>query len=421
MFNVRFLALLLLPFLLLPVAGPAQLTVDAVPEAVGLSTDRLDRYEDFLQQEIDNGRIAGAVSLIVRQGQVAHREALGYSNVAEQTPLAEDQIFQLMSMTKPIVSVAFMMLYEEGHFLLTDPVAKYLPEFADLRVATDVTQGIKGETVPAEAPVTITQVLSHTAGFSHGLGGTPLDNEIAGQLYMKPHADIAGRVATLAELPLVGQPGAQWYYSASPDILGRLIEHFSGQSLIEFLRERLFAPLGMDDTGYNLSPDQQPRVVPVHNLNEAGELVVSPRQLPTTGITVYGGSHGLLSTADDYLKFCRMLLNGGSWDGRQYLSPKTVELMTMNHVGDLRTKNDPGQGFGLGFGITTDVVDSQLPGSVGQYYWSGAYSTYFFIDPQEDLIAILMTQLQPYSNHYNNKFRQMVYQALVESAIPAGE
>jgi CubicO group peptidase (beta-lactamase class C family) len=237
------------------------------------------------------------------------------------------------------------------------------------------------------------------------------------QLYYVPKKNIAERVSALAQLPLVGQPGEQWYYSASPDILARLIEHFSGQTLIEFLRERLFEPLGMKDTGYNLSPAQQPRMVQVHNRNEAGELVNSARQLPTTGNTVYGGTHGLLSTADDYRKFCEMLLNGGSLDGHQYLSPKTIELMTMNHVGDLSPES--GRGFGLGFGLITDVAASDLPGSRGQYYWNGAYSTYFFIDPEEKMLAILMTQVQPYSNYYFKKFRQMVYQALVDSAVMA--
>jgi CubicO group peptidase (beta-lactamase class C family) len=415
----RLLSFLFLALVAVTPGAFAQLTVGAAPESVGVSAARLDRYEAFLQQEIAAGRIAGAVSLVARRGEVVHRAALGYSSLQDEAPMREDQIFQLMSMTKPIVSVAFMMLYEEGHFLLDEPVAKYLPEFADLRVATNDSTGIAVATVSADRPVTIAQVLSHTAGFSHGLGGTQLDNEIARQLYGQPHAEIAARVATLAELPLVGQPGEQWYYSASPDILARLIEHFSGQSVIEFLRERLFDPLGMDDTRYNLSPAQQPRVVAVHNQNEAGELVNSPRQLPVSGISIYGGTHGLLSTADDYYKFCRMLLNGGSWDGRQYLSPKTVELMTMNHLGEL--EREPGEGFGLGFGVTIDVAATRQPGSIGQYYWSGAYSTYFFVDPQEELIAILMLQLQPYSEYYSKKFRQMVYQTLVDSAVADGK
>lgn len=412
--KLSFFLLLPLYLFLVPPVGYGQLSLTAEPEKAGFSTERLDRYAAFLDQEIAAGRLAGAVSLIVRDGRLVHQAAFGYSNWQDKTPMREDRIFQLMSMTKPIVSVAFMMLYEEGHFLLDDPVAKYLPEFADLRVATNDSSGIEVATVPLERPVTIAQVLSHTAGFSHGLGGTKLDNEIAMQLYYMPKKDIAERVAKLAELPLVGQPGEQWYYSASTDILARLIEHFSGQTLNDLLRERLFDPLGMEDTGYNLSPEQQSRTVQVHNLDKAGELVNSARQPATTGNTVYGGTHGLLSTAGDYRKFAEMLLNGGSYEGRRYLSPKTVELMTLNHVGDLAPES--GHGFGLGFGLITDVAASDLPGSTGQYFWNGAYSTYFFVDPKENMVAILLTQMQPYSNYYFKKFRQLVYQALVDTA-----
>jgi CubicO group peptidase (beta-lactamase class C family) len=394
----------------------AQLSTEVRSGIAGFSAERLQRYDAYLEQEIAEGRLPGAVSLISRNGQIVHRSALGYSSLKDEKPMQTDQIFQLMSMTKPIITVAFMMLYEEGHFQLSDPVAKYLPEFADLRVATNDSTGVAVETVPIDKPVTIEQVLSHTAGFSHGLRGTKLDNEIAGRLYYMPQEDIASRVATLVSLPLIGQPGAQWYYSASPDVLALLIEHFSGLTVIEFLQQRLFDPLGMDDTGYNLDAEQQTRMVQVHRLDEAGELINSPFQLPVTGNAVFGGTHGLLSTADDYLKFCQMLLNGGNSEGKQYLSRKTIELMTMNHVGELFEKGDrsPGMGFGLGFAVVTDLAKSDLLGSVGQYSWNGAYCTYFFIDPQENMIAIMLTQVQPYSGFYWAKFRQMVYQALVD-------
>ena len=351
-----------------------------------------------------------AEAMIYRSGELVYHEVLGKSDLETGAALVENQIFHLMSMTKPIVTVAFMMLYEEGHFRLSDPVADYLPEFAHLRVAKNNTEGIGVATDTASTQVTIEQVLSHTAGFSHGLSGSKLDNEIAAQLYFLPHADIASRVSKLAELPLIGQPGEQWFYSTSPDILARLIEVFSGMTTIEFLEQRLFTPLGMKDTGYNVPAAQAGRVVANHEVKD-GKIVKAARQLPTSGNTVYGGSFGLYSTASDYLRFTRMLLNGGELDGHRYLGSKTIESMRMNHVGDLRAD---GQGFGLGFGMVTDVAASGTLGSEGMYYWNGAYSTFFFIDPQEDLIAILMSQRAPYSNYHESMLRQMVYQAIAD-------
>ncbi len=389
-----------------------QLSVKTTPEAVGVSSERLGRYEYFLNTEIKEGRIPGAVSYIMRKGKVVHEATMGYSSLDDKKPIRQDQIVHLMSMTKPIVTTAFMMLYEEGHFALTDPVSKYLPQFKNLKVAKDVTTGIKGETVPANKEITIFNVLTHTAGFSHGLGGTTLDNETAKALYFEPQKDIESRVNTLIGLPMIGQPGEQWSYSASPDVLSLLIEHFSGMTTAEFLQQRIFDPLGMKDTGYNLTAKNKDRMMPVHNVDEQGKLVKSANQLPVEGNTVFGGTHGLFSTASDYMSFCQMLLNKGKWNGKQYLSPKTIEIMTQNQVGDLYQA--PGQGFGLGFGITTNVADSKALGSVGQYYWSGAYSTFFFIDPKEELVAILLTQLQPYNNYYGEKLRQYTYQAIVD-------
>ena len=378
--------------------------------ASGIDKERLNRYDDFLKKEIEEGRIPGAVSYIKRRGEIIHEAAYGYSSLKDKSPIQKDQLFHIMSMTKPIITTAFMMLYEEGHFSLTDPVSKYLPQFKNLRVAKDVDQGANGETEPANKEITISHLLTHTAGFSHGLGGTKLDNEIAKALYSQPHKDIESRVNAMLKLPLVGHPGEQWYYSASPDVLSLLIEHFSGITTAEFLKQRIFDPLEMNDTGYNVSKENKARWMPVHNLDKQGNLVYSLAQLPTEGNTIYGGTHGLFSSAADYMKFCQMLLNKGEFKGKHLLSPKTVDIMTMNQVGNLYEA--PGQGFGLGFGVTTDVAASKNLGSVGQYYWSGAYCTYFFIDPKEELIVILMSQLQPYSNYYGEKMRQMVYQSL---------
>lgn len=388
----------------------AQSAVNA--EAAGISTERLDRYAGFIQQEIEAGRIPGAVCLTLRKGHIAHQAAYGYSNIAEKTPMRQDQIFFIQSMTKPIVSVAFMMLYEEGHFQLTDPVSEYLPQFEDRMVAKDKEAGKESETITAETPITITHLLSHTAGFSHGIGGSQLDKDYARQLYNQPHENLESRVNAMLELPLLGEPGRQWYYSASPDVLALLIEHFSGMSTAEFLQKRLFDPLGMKDTGYNLPESKKARVVSLHYKNKEDELVLSPRQTQTEGNKVFGGTHGLFSTAADYMKFCTMLLHNGKYNGKQFLSRKTVELMTLNHTGHLY--NRPGHGFGLGFAILEDVADAQRLGSEGQYFWSGAYNTYFFIDPKEEMITIFMTQLASYTDYYANKMRQFVYQAIVD-------
>ena len=398
---------LLFAFLLVVCTAPASSQKTAPAEA-GLNPQGLERIDEWLRTEIEERRLPMAEMLIFRNGALGYHQTAGRSNLDREAALEPGQLYHLMSMTKPIVSVAFMMLYEEGHFQLQDPVAKYLPEFAELKVARATDQGLAADTDPAESQITIEQVLSHTTGYSHGLSGSKLDNEFAAALYYRPHADVAGRVSTLATLPLTAQPGTRWIYSTSPDILARLVEVFSGQTVAEFLQERLFDPLGMDDTGYNVAGPEAGRLVTNHQAGEAG-LSVAAMQFPSSGITVYGGSFGLISTAADYLKFCRMLLNEGTLDGKRYLSPKTIELMTTNHVGDMRGN---GEGFGLGFGIITDVAENGVPGSVGQYFWNGAYSTFFFIDPREDLIAILMSQRSPYSGYHEKMLRQMTYQAL---------
>lgn len=377
----------------------------------GISQERLKRYDDFLEQEIKEGKIPGAVSLISRKGEIIHDAQYGFASLAEKKPIQKDNIFHLMSMTKPIVSVAFMMLYEEGYFFLSDPVSKYLPQFKDIKVAKDVNLP-EGATELLNTEITIHHLLTHTAGFSHGLGGSELDKAVSKALYFQPQESIESRVNTLVSLPLFSQPGEQWYYSASPDVLSLLIEKFSGMTTAQFLQQRIFDPLGMKDTGYNIAKENQDRWAPVHNYNKEGKMVNSEQQLPVEGNKVYGGTHGLFSTASDYMKFCQMLLNNGAYDGKQYLSSKTVELMRMNQIGDLR--QGPGAGFGLGFGVTVDVAGTKASGSEGQYYWSGAYCTYFFIDPEEELIAILMTQVQPYSNYYATMMRQFTYQTIVD-------
>ncbi|SFA97090.1 serine hydrolase domain-containing protein [Algoriphagus aquimarinus] len=379
-------------------------------EKTKLSTERLERYDSYLQNEVDQGRIAGAVSLIFSNGEKAHEKTIGYSNIESKSAMKLDQIFYIQSMTKPIITTAFMMLYEEGYFLLNDPLSKYIPEFKDAMVAKDAKLGTAGGLEPVASPIRIHQLMSHTAGLSHGLGQSEVDKEVIKGIYYTAHADIESRVKTYAGLPLYAQPGERWYYSAAPDILARLIEVFSGMTVEEFLQKRLLDPLGMPDTRYNLNEEQASRMATLHSYDETGKLIVAPRQTPTTGNKIFAGANGLFSTAQDYARFALMMSNGGELDGKRYLSPKTVEIMTINQIGDI--KREAGHGFGFGFGVMTDLADAKSLGSEGTYYWSGAYCTYFFIDPKENLISILMTQTAPFSGFYEQKMRQLVYQAI---------
>jgi CubicO group peptidase (beta-lactamase class C family) len=275
--------------------------------SAGFDSDGLENYENYLEKEIAAGRIPGAVSLISRKGHIAHSGAFGYNNMSTKAPMTKDKIFYIQSMTKPIISVAFMTLYEEGHFFLTDPVAKYLPQFADMKVmelGKDENGEITVDYVPLERPIEIWHLLSHTAGLSHGLGDNDYDKKLASLLYGSlggeetvNHKTIEDRVNALVSYPLMGQPGKQWNYSASPDVLALLIEHFSGQTAAEFLQERIFDPLGMDDTGYNVSDENMSRLVGLHQMQEDGSLAYVEPWGPVQGNTIYGGTHGLFSSA----------------------------------------------------------------------------------------------------------------------------
>lgn len=393
---MRFSSLLL--FVLFVSSGPlsAQKNYDFSP------------YDAFLKDEVKSRAIAGAVSLVYQNGAIIHDEVYGYADAEEQVPMAKDQVFHIMSMTKPVITVAAMMIWEEGYFKLDDPVSKHLEGFGALEVAKDVKAGKDGETVPAETPVTIRQAMTHTAGFSHGLSGTKLDNDFAMAMYYMPQDNIASRVKTMTSLPLVAQPGTRWSYSASPDILALLVEKYSGMTAAAFLQKRLFEPLGMENTGYNLPEEKAARMAKLYKIAD-GALVRDRNQMGATGNKVFGGSHGLVSTAPDYLQFCKMLLNKGSYAGTQFLKESTLELMTSSQIGDIPYQ--PGQSFGLGFGILTETPASGI-GSEGQFFWSGAYSTFFFVAPEKDMISILMTQRAPYTGKYGDAMWKFVYEAL---------
>lgn len=377
----------------------------------GISLDRLKRFENFIQLQISKETIPGAVVLIARNGQSVYKSAFGLSDKESKRQMKTDDIFYIQSMTKPIITTAFMILFEEGHFLLTDPLSKYLPAAKKLRVIKNKEEGISGETVPLKKEITIADLLSHTAGFSHGIGDGKYENEIAAEIF-KPYKTVQERVDKLLSLPLLGQPGEQWAYSAAPDILSVLIEMFSGQSTNQFLTERIFKPLRMQNTAYNLTKEQQGRVVKVHGPDKAGVLINVSSQPRMEGNTLWSGVNALFSTAEDYAHFCQMLLNGGKYEGIQLLSPKTIELMTLNHSRDLFDTS--GEGFGYGFAVVKDISETNNLGSSGMFYWAGAFNTHFFIDPKENLIAIFMTETDKFNWYYHQKLRQMVYQAIAD-------
>lgn len=370
----------------------------AKPEQVGMSSERLERLTDRMQWYIDEGKVAGTVTLIAREGKVVHYRAQGFKNREEKVPMKEDDIFVIMSMTKPLVSTALMMLFEEGHFLLSDPISKFLPEYENLKVG-----GENGESVPAR-PITFRDALTHTSG----VGRAPRGGE-------RPE-NIREAVAQLAQTPLSFQPGDRWSYGNSTDLCAALVEVISGQDLDTFMRERIFNPLGMHDTHYNVPAEKANRRPTLYVPNrEDGSITARPLGPPRT-TTVFRGVAGLSSTAGDYFKFHQMILNGGEYNGVRLLSPKTIDLMITNHVGDHEVNiAGPGYGFGLGYSVLLDPGKAYGAASPGTFGWGGAWGTYFFVDPVEELIVIFMTQISSYS-HLN--IRQDVG-TLAETAIVA--
>ena len=379
-----------------------------------LDLDKLAAFEEFLKNEITDGQIAGAEALVYHQDNIAWRTNLGYSDVDTQAPLTENSIYFLQSMTKPIMSVAIMQLVEQGRIRLDEDAATYLPELNQLEVINDLSTGVNGATSKRKSNISIQQLLTHTAGLSHGLGENLFDKELFKLMYndlFDPavYEKLEDRLTVLLQVPLNGQPGEQWYYSGATDVLALIVQKVSGQPINTYLREHIFTPLGMNETGYNLTAESAKRVMKVHLKNEEGKLITSPVQVPTQANTVYGGTYGLFSSMNDYLQFCKMILNQGSLNGKQVLEAETVALMQQNHVGTLL---GPSRGFGLGFGVLVDTEKDPSPGSNGQIYWGGFFKTHFFIDPTEDLIAIFMTQKLPNTNEYVIALNRHVYGAL---------
>jgi CubicO group peptidase (beta-lactamase class C family) len=396
----------------------------AEPESVGMSSARLERLDAVMQAYVDRNEIAGAVALVARRGKVVHFSALGKQDVENGKAMAHDTIFRIASMTKPIASVALMMLYEEGRFQLRDPVSKWLPEFADMTVAVPSTDEYIGEpykTVPANGPITIQQLLTHTAGLPNYYRGVTQPDYLKMEAKTQPGDTVGDMLQRMAELPLNFHPGERWDYGRATDVVGRLVEVMSGQTLDEFLRQRIFEPLAMTDTHFYLPAEKLDRFTAMYGPDADGKIELTEAADADSRFVkephvYFSGAGGLMSTARDYFRFHQMMLNGGELDGVRMLSRKTIELMTANHTGDMGIwLTGPGYGFGLGYAIVTDLGPSATARSVGSYFWSGGYGTLFWVDPKEEVIGILMEQIRPYS-HLNSRddMISMTYQAIID-------
>ena len=406
----------------------------ATPEKVGLSPARLERIGKTFQAYVDRGEAAGALALIARRGKVAYVESWGDRDREADQPMTADTIFRIYSMTKPITSVAVMMLHEEGHFFLTDPITDFLPELANLQVQSESRDPITGEKLitisQATRPITILDLLRHTAGFSYGFfGDTQVDEIYRRRGVLVEDKTIAETVDKLSDIPLRFEPGRRWHYSVSVDVLGRLIEVVSKQSLDQFLRERMFEPLSMNDTGFFVPASKRDRLAQLYKpagLKVSREAFLDDEKISkqievlnsedvssfSDATTHFSGGGGLVSTAADYLRFCQMMLDGGQLHGRRVLSRKTVELMTSDHLNGIPGFDRPGRSFGLGFQVVKDLGASGSLGSPGVYAWGGAAGTRFWIDPQEELIGIFMVQIMPHRTRMGDEFRLLTYQAI---------
>lgn len=387
----------------------------AAAEAHAISPERLGRLKQAIQDYVDQGRLAGAVVQIRQDGREVFSVAAGWRDKEAKSPMQTDTIFRIASQSKALTSVAIMMLSEDGKLLLSDPVGKYLPEWTKTSVAVTTADG-SYSVVPAKRPITIRDLLTHTSGISYGWGPGEKawkDAGITGWYFADRKEPVSAVVARMSSLPMAAQPGEQFVYGYSTDILGVIVEKVSGKTLDAFLFERLIRPLGMKDTSFYLPRDKAGRLATVYAAGEGG---VKPAPASGQGHYLDGprlafsGGAGLLSTAPDYARFLEMLRRGGELDGRRYLSRKSVELMTSNH---LNIPYEPGKGFGLGFSIREDVGKAGEPGSKGEFAWGGAYHSTYWVDPAEGLTVVYMTQLLPAGDiDDHGKLRTLIYQAL---------
>ncbi|HVS64479.1 MAG TPA: serine hydrolase domain-containing protein [Thermoanaerobaculia bacterium] len=433
---VRRIAGLALALLLVALPLLANGLPTAKPEEVGMSAERLERLTEHMEERIAEGVAPGALAMIARRGKVVYSHEWGLADREQGVPMAPDTIFRIYSMTKPITSVAVMMLYEEGHFALGDPLERYLPEFADMKVMEKVETSEAGEaewrTRDAERPITIRDLLRHTAGLTYGVfGNTPVDQEYRKAGLLLDDRSLADFSTAIGDQPLLYEPGTTWHYSVAIDILGRLVEVISGTPFDEFVEQRITKPLGMVDTAFWVPDSKRDRFAQLYSPagtsagadawlrpSDSNELVVAAASTSRNFLRrppMPSGGGGMVSTASDYMRFCLMMLNGGELDGVRLLSPKTVELMTTSHLGDIPMGlGRGGYGFGLGFAVATDLGEIGELTSEGEYNWGGAAGTAFWIDPQEELIGIYMVQIIPHRTSLGGDFKRLTYQAIVE-------
>ena len=395
----------------------------AKPERVGMSEQRLAQITAITQRYVDEEKLAGAITLVARHGKLVHCEVVGNRGADDDRALEKNALFRIYSMSKPITAVAVMQLYEQGKFQLSDPISKFVPELENLTVLN-----AEGERQPADGPITMQQLLTHTAGFSYGFDpDDPVD-----KLYRESAAlrakDLDEFTARLAELPLMYQPGTQWHYSVAVDVTGLIVERLSGQPFDEYLQQHIFEPLGMTDTFFSVPADKWERFLPNHRWDRKNEklMTLGPQSYDRfKDVTMFSGGGGLVGTAMDYLRFAEMLRNGGSLDGNRILSPRTIEFMTTNHLPASIASGGSGEtpglggrslngfGFGLGFGLVTDVAASGVMGSVGEFNWGGAAGTIFWVDPVEDFVVVAMIQLMGSPWPLRSELKVAVNQAIV--------
>ena len=386
----------------------------------GMSTARLARVDSVMNQYISEGKLAGTLTLVARNSEIVQLSANGYQDRESKTPMSEDTIFRIYSMTKPITAVAAMTLWEQGRFHMNDPIDKYIPELANLKVYVS---GSGDDLVveDAKGPIRIIDLFMHTAGFSYGFTGSEVDKMYRESQSRTYNAPIETMLEEIAKLPLNHQPGTQWNYGINTDIIGFLVERLTGKKLGEYMQEVIFDPLQMNDTGFHVKPESIERFAQIYGPNDKGQTVVveqEPLGDYLTDPVTHNGGGGLTSTIGDYFKFTQMLLNGGELNGVRILGRKTVEYLSSNHLPANMIPYQPdatGEGYGLAMSVTVDQSQVKFMSSTGNYGWGGAASTYFRIDPKENLIMISMTQFLPIGFHaYHDDFRNLVYQSLVD-------
>ena len=404
--------------------------VENKPEALGFSSERLERLHAVMQREVDQRQLAGVVTILARHGKVVEERTYGKKDIASGAPMTRDTIFRIFSMTKPVTGVAMMILYEEGKWHPLDPVSKYIPEFAHLKVFKGVDQS--GNMIledPVHSP-TMRELMTHTAGFTYGVFGTSLVDKMYQDQQLFKSQSLQDMIDKLAKIPLLYQPGTRWVYSVSMDVQGYIVEKLSGQSLPDFMQQRVFGPLGMKDTGFFVPKEKRNRFATLYKEDPKGELVADattggvPSDFATQPSKPSGGG-GMVSTAQDYLRFAQMLLNGGELDGVRILAPATVQLMTSNHLAPSLMTGEfsigrmiirPGMGWGYDCAVFTDPLEADEVVGKGTFFWGGAADTWFWVDPTNDLIFVGMTQrmLGPGWPNMEVLSQPPVYQALLK-------